>query len=77
MLNLTVAALFLIGTHFGIASTACARELVARIGERAYRALYSLAGARGPGLAGHGLAGGTGGASSGDPARPAAPGRWP
>jgi uncharacterized membrane protein len=42
MLNLTVAALFLIGTHFGIASTSLRPELVARIGEGAYRAVYSL-----------------------------------
>lgn len=42
MLNLTTAALFLIGTHFGIASTSLRAQLVARIGERAYRAVYSL-----------------------------------
>ena len=42
MLNLTTAALFLIGTHFGIASTSLRAELVARIGEGAYRAVYSL-----------------------------------
>lgn len=42
MLNLTVAALFLIGTHLGIASTALRRELVGRLGETLYRALYSL-----------------------------------
>ena len=42
MLNLITAALFLIGTHFGIASTSLRGELVARIGESAYRALYSL-----------------------------------
>lgn len=42
MLNLLVAALFLIGTHFGIASTPLRGELVARVGEKAYRGLYSL-----------------------------------
>jgi uncharacterized membrane protein len=42
MLNLTVAALFLIGTHFGIASTSLRAELIARVGEGAYRAIYSL-----------------------------------
>lgn len=42
MLNLITAALFLIGTHFGIASTSLRAELVARIGESAYRGIYSL-----------------------------------
>ncbi len=42
MLNLITAALFLIGTHFGIASTGLRVELVARIGEATYRAVYSL-----------------------------------
>jgi uncharacterized membrane protein len=42
MLNLTIAALFLLGTHFGIASTPLRAELVGRVGERGYRALYSL-----------------------------------
>ncbi len=42
MLNLTVAALFLIGTHFGIASTSLRGELIARVGEGAYRGIYSL-----------------------------------
>jgi uncharacterized membrane protein len=42
MLNLIVAALFLIGTHFGLASTPLRGELIARVGERTYRALYSL-----------------------------------
>jgi uncharacterized membrane protein len=42
MLNLTIAALFLVGTHFGIASTPLRAELIGRVGERAYRALYSL-----------------------------------
>lgn len=42
MLNLFVAALFLIGTHLGIASTSLRAELIARVGESAYRALYSL-----------------------------------
>ncbi|MEK0082644.1 NnrU family protein [Benzoatithermus flavus] len=42
MLNLTIAALFLIGTHFGIASTPLRVELIGRVGERGYRTLYSL-----------------------------------
>jgi uncharacterized membrane protein len=42
MLNLTIAALFLVGTHFGIASTPLRAELIARVGERSYRLLYSL-----------------------------------
>lgn len=42
MLNLTIAALFMIGTHFGIASTPLRTELAQRLGERGYRALYSL-----------------------------------
>jgi uncharacterized membrane protein len=42
MLNLVVAALFLIGTHFGIASTGLRAELIGRVGETVYRALYSL-----------------------------------
>lgn len=42
MLNLTIAALFLIGTHFGIASTPLRAELIGRVGERGYRTLYSL-----------------------------------
>jgi uncharacterized membrane protein len=42
MLNLITAALFLIGTHFGIASTSLRAQLVARIGEPAYRGIYSL-----------------------------------
>lgn len=42
MLNLAVAALFLLGTHFGIASTSLRQQLIARVGERAYRTLYSL-----------------------------------
>jgi uncharacterized membrane protein len=42
MLNLITAALFLLGTHFGIASTGLRGELVARFGEAAYRAVYSL-----------------------------------
>ena len=42
MLNLFVAALFLLGTHFGIASTSLRHELIGRVGERAYRAIYSL-----------------------------------
>jgi uncharacterized membrane protein len=42
MLNLLIAALFLIGTHFGIASTPLRAELMARVGDKAYRGLYSL-----------------------------------
>lgn len=42
MLNLTIAALFLLGTHFGIAGTSLRADLIARIGERPYRLLYSL-----------------------------------
>jgi uncharacterized membrane protein len=42
MLNLTIAALFFIGTHFGIASTPLRAALIERVGERVYRALYSL-----------------------------------
>jgi uncharacterized membrane protein len=42
MFNLTVAAVFLIGTHFGIASTPLRGELIGRVGENGYRALYSL-----------------------------------
>ena len=42
MLNLNIAALFLIGTHFGIASTPLRSELIERVGERLYRLLYSL-----------------------------------
>lgn len=42
MLNLAIAALFLIGTHFGIASTSLRRQLIGLIGEGPYRALYSL-----------------------------------
>ena len=42
MLNLNIAALFLIGTHFGIASTPLRGELIGRVGERLYRLLYSL-----------------------------------
>jgi uncharacterized membrane protein len=42
MSNLLVAALFLLGTHLGIASTQLRGQLVAAVGERAYLALYSL-----------------------------------
>lgn len=42
MLNLAVAALFLVGTHFGLASTPLRGELVERVGEHVYRLLYSL-----------------------------------
>jgi uncharacterized membrane protein len=40
--NLIVAAVFLIGTHFGIASSQIRTALVQRLGERPYLALYSL-----------------------------------
>src|SRR4051812_6473207 len=42
MSNLVVAALFLVGTHFGIASSQIRTALVHRLGETAYLALYSL-----------------------------------
>jgi uncharacterized membrane protein len=42
MNNLIVAALFLIGTHLGIASSQLRTALVQRLGERLYLALYSL-----------------------------------
>lgn len=42
MLNLAIAALFLLGTHFGIASTSLRGQLIARVGESFYRVLYSL-----------------------------------
>jgi uncharacterized membrane protein len=42
MSNLVVAALFLLGTHFGISSSQLRPQLVAAIGERAYLGLYSL-----------------------------------
>lgn len=42
MRNLVIAALFLIGTHLGIASTQLRSQLVATIGEGTYRLLYSL-----------------------------------
>src|SRR3954464_3692020 len=41
MSNLVVAALFLVGTHFGIASSQIRTALVHRLGEPAYLALYS------------------------------------
>lgn len=41
MLNLAIAALFFVGTHFGISSTALRGELITRIGEGRYRLLYS------------------------------------
>ena len=42
MSNLVVAALFLLGTHFGISSTHLREQLISAAGERAYLALYSL-----------------------------------
>jgi uncharacterized membrane protein len=42
MTELILAAAFLLGTHYGISSTPLRAWLVARIGERAYLALYSL-----------------------------------
>ena len=41
MLDLIVAGVFLVGTHFGIASTNLRSALVQRLGEGSYRALYS------------------------------------
>lgn len=42
MLNLSIAALFMLGTHFGIAAPSLRADLIGRTGERAYRLLYSL-----------------------------------
>lgn len=42
MNDLLAAALFFVGTHLGIPSTSIRPNLVARLGERRYRALYSL-----------------------------------
>jgi uncharacterized membrane protein len=42
MSNLLVAALFLLGTHFGISSSQLRSQLVAAVGEGGYRILYSL-----------------------------------
>jgi uncharacterized membrane protein len=42
MENLVVAALFFVGTHLGVSSSALRPALVGRLGERAYLALYSL-----------------------------------
>lgn len=42
MSNLLIAALFLVGTHLGIASSQLRPQLVASIGEGPYRILYSL-----------------------------------
>ena len=42
MSNLVVATLFLLGTHFGIASTNLRQQVVESIGERLYLALYSI-----------------------------------
>ncbi len=42
MSSLIVAAIFLVGTHFGIASTSLRGQLISSIGEGPYRALYSL-----------------------------------
>jgi uncharacterized membrane protein len=42
MSSLIVAAVFLVGTHFGIASTSLREQLIGSIGEGLYRALYSL-----------------------------------
>lgn len=42
MSNLLVAALFLLGTHFGVASTQLRGQIVAAVGEPLYRILYSL-----------------------------------
>ncbi len=40
--SLLVAAVFLVGTHFGIASTSLRGQLIGSIGEGPYRILYSL-----------------------------------
>ena len=42
MSSLLVAAVFLVGTHFGIASTSLRGQLISSIGEGPYRGLYSL-----------------------------------
>lgn len=42
MSNLVIAALFLVGTHLGIANSQLRQQLVASIGEGPYRILYSL-----------------------------------
>ncbi len=42
MIQLLVAALFLLASHFGISSTPLRPWLVARLGERVYLGLYSL-----------------------------------
>ncbi len=40
--SLLVAAIFLVGTHFGIASTSLRGQLIGSIGKGPYRVLYSL-----------------------------------
>jgi uncharacterized membrane protein len=42
MLNLFVAALFLFGSHLGVASTSMRHELIGRVGEGVYRGIYSV-----------------------------------
>jgi uncharacterized membrane protein len=42
MTNLFVAAIFLVGTHLGIASSQLRDQLIHSVGETAYRILYSL-----------------------------------
>lgn len=42
MLNLIVAALFLFGSHLGVASTPMRRALIDRVGEGVYRGIYSV-----------------------------------
>ena len=42
MLDLIVAGVFLVGTHFGIASTQLRQALTQRLGEGIYRAVYSV-----------------------------------
>jgi uncharacterized membrane protein len=42
MIELIAAAAFLLASHFGVSSTALRPWLVARLGEKAYLALYSL-----------------------------------
>ncbi len=42
MLQLTLAALFFVGIHFGIAGTRCRDRLIDRLGERAFRGAFSI-----------------------------------
>src|SRR5882724_7891558 len=42
MLELALAAAFLPGSHFGVSSTSLRAALIGKVGEQAYRGLYSL-----------------------------------